>query len=223
MSATGPSLLSAPSHLPANVKRVRRLTRRKSFNHQPSRDSNPLPKKLCRLNHNCAVTAKSGQSLYGDVAAGGSGVVQRFDQVLVARDLAALTVVVGQPPTGGAHATVIALARLACPQRRCAAGLYISSRYSNPNNSAARCRSWISRSKGDSSAVRPVNGASEVRRVDPPLAGHALDHRRLTGLADVGRLDRALGGPRPGDPQRGQPALVSLLLGLGFGNRGLIR
>jgi hypothetical protein len=43
------------------------------------------------------------------------------------------------------------------PHRRLAAGLYISSWYSKPNSSAIRLRSWISRSNGDSSTVRPEN------------------------------------------------------------------
>ena len=48
----------------------------------------------------------------------------------------------------------------------------------------------MSRSNGESSAVRPSKSVAERGGVDAPLALGALDHGRLAGLADVDRLDR---------------------------------
>ena len=61
--------------------------------------------------------------------------------------------------------------------------------------------------------MRPSKSLAELRRVDAPLALHALDHRGLAGLADVDRLHRHRPRLRPGDAERGEPALVLEPLG----------
>src|SRR5215813_15542483 len=47
----------------------------------------------------------------------------------------------------------------------------------------------------------------ERRRVDTPCASDAVDHRRLTDLANVVRFDRALRSPGTCDAEITQPAL----------------
>jgi hypothetical protein len=81
------------------------------------------------------------------------------------------------------------------PHRRLAAGLYISSWYSKPNSSTVRLRSWISRSNGDSSVVRPEKGwpswAGSTRQVPVTPSTTAGSPASLTSAGSTGHS-----GPR---------------------------
>jgi hypothetical protein len=60
-------------------------------------------------------------------------------------------------------------------------------------------------------------------RVHAPLPGRALDDRRLTGVADVGRLDRMGRGGRPGQAERPQAPGVPLPHGVVEGQSDDVR
>src|SRR6266567_6068448 len=57
--------------------------------------------------------------------------------------------------------------------------------YSKPKSCSARTRSWMTRSKGESSAA-PRERQADVCRVDAPGARRALDDGLFTGVADIG-------------------------------------
>src|SRR5215218_6364245 len=59
--------------------------------------------------------------------------------------------------------------------------------------------------------------AAERGGVDTPLALGALNHGRLSDVADVDRLDRHLGGLLSGDAKGGEPPLVSDPMRVAFG------
>ena len=90
------------------------------------------------------------------------------------------------------------------PQRRLSFGLYISRVYSKSNSSMARTRSWISRSNGDSSAVRPSKPSA--------VASGSTRHRPVVPSISAGMPARRR--PRAGDAQGPQPLLVADPAGL---------